>query len=179
MAADPARIAYWEDVLDREAPAGAKVGILWKSLVSNGARHRFFAPFADWEPVLKTPGVTFVNLQYGVSDEEVAHAAAAWGVNLWTPPGIDLKDDLEEVSALTCALDLVLAPANATSNIAAACGALVWFVSTPKAWPRLGQARHPFYPRTRAFVLERYGHWRPLLAAVADALGDWSAGAGN
>ncbi|MDQ0463919.1 Flp pilus assembly protein TadD [Caulobacter ginsengisoli] len=169
MRADPERVAYWKGVL-AEAPAGAKVGILWKSLVSTGARHRFFAPFEEWEAVLKTPGITFVNLQYGVSDEEVAFAAAEWGVNIWTPPGIDLKDDLDDLAALTCALDLVLAPSNATSNIAAACGAPVWIISVPGAWSRLGTERLPWYPQARVFLPPGFGDWLPVMDEIAQAL---------
>lgn len=169
MQADPERVAYWKGELAK-APAGAKVGILWKSLVSNGARHRFFAPFVEWEAALRTPGITFVNLQYGVSDEEVAYAREQWGVEIWTPPGIDLKDDLDEVAALTCALDLVLAPANATSNIAAACGASVWIISVPGAWSRLGTDRMPWYPQARIFLPPGFGQWLPVMDEIAGAL---------
>ncbi len=169
MCADPERIAYWKGVLE-QAPAGAKVGILWKSLVSNGARHRFFAPFEEWEAVIKTSGITFVNLQYGVSDEEVALAAERWDVNIWTPPGIDLKNDLDEVAALSCALDLVLAPANATSNIAAACGAPVWIISVPGAWSRCGTNRMPWYPQARIFLPPGFGDWLPVMDEIAQAL---------
>jgi tetratricopeptide (TPR) repeat protein len=177
MSADPARVDYWKGVL-AQAPAGAKVGILWKSLVSNGARHRFFAPFEEWEAALKTPGITFVNLQYGVSDEEVAFAAEQWGVNIWTPPGIDLKDDLDDVAALTCALDLVLAPSNATSNIAAACGAPVWIISVPGAWSRLGTDRLPWYPQARVFLPPGFGQWLPVMDEISEALSE-TFGAGT
>mgnify|MGYP006173858677 CR=1 FL=1 len=36
--------------------------------------------------------MTFVNLQYGDVEQEMAQAKAM-GVELWTPPGIDLKND--------------------------------------------------------------------------------------
>ena len=139
-------------VLAAEAPAGPKVGILWKSLKLDGARLRYFSPFDAWEPVLTTPGVTFVSLQYGDSEAETAQARQQLGVELWRPPGIDLKNDLDDVAALTCALDMVLGPANATTNIAAACGAPVWLISTPGAWPKLGTERYPWYPQARVFT---------------------------
>ena len=41
---------------------------------------------------------------------------AKFGVDLWTPPGIDLKNDLDDLAALTSALDLVIGPANATTQ---------------------------------------------------------------
>jgi spore coat polysaccharide biosynthesis protein SpsF len=67
-----------------------------------------------WRPVLEAPGVTFVNLQYGDCDEEIALAKAEFGVDIWQPPGIDLKQDLDDVAALCCAMDLIVGFSNAT-----------------------------------------------------------------
>ena len=41
-----------------------------------GARHRFYSPFAQWQPVLAVPGATFVNLQYGDCAAELEAAVA-------------------------------------------------------------------------------------------------------
>ena len=54
--------------------AGLKVGVLWTSLVIDSSRHLYFAPFDDWREVLQTPGITFVNLQYGDQSGAIAHA---------------------------------------------------------------------------------------------------------
>jgi tetratricopeptide (TPR) repeat protein len=170
LAADPARVAHWKQVLAAEAFRGPTVGILWKSLKLEGARLRYFSPFDAWRPVLTTPGITFVNLQYGDCEAEIAEARERLGVQLWRPPGIDLKADLDDVAALSCALDLVLGPANATSNIAAACGAPVWLISTPGAWPKLGTERYPWYPRMRVFTAPGSGQWDLVMNAVAAAL---------
>ena len=99
LQADPQRVAYWRDVLGGLGD-GRKVGLLWKSLKVSSQRSRFYAPFADWAPVLATPGVRFVNLQYGDCAAELAHARDVHGVEIWTPNGLDLKDDLDEVAAL-------------------------------------------------------------------------------
>ena len=135
----PARVAHWRGLLE-DLP-GAKVGLLWKSAVNRDSRHRWFSPFAQWEPILTQPGVTFVNLQYGDCSEEIAFVKETWGVDVWTPPGIDLKQDLDDVAALCCAMDLVLGFSNATLNIGAACGAPTWLISVPGAWTRLGTCR--------------------------------------
>jgi tetratricopeptide (TPR) repeat protein len=170
MTPDPARVAHWRAVL-AELP-GLKVGILWKSLKLDGARLREFSPFERWRGVLATPGVTFVNLQYGDCDAEIEQARALFGVNIWRPPGIDLKMDLDDLAALCVALDLVLGPANATSNIAGACGAPVWLISTPVAWPRLGTDRYPWYPKTRVFSTKAFGQWDGVMDEIAAALAE-------
>jgi len=120
--------------------------------------------------VLQTPGVTFVNLQYGDCDAELEAAHDLFGVDIWRPPGIDLKDDLEEVAALSCAMDVVLGPANATTSIAASCGAPLWMIIPPAAWPCHGTDRYVCYPRSRGFVAAGYGQWDEVIYRVATAL---------
>ncbi len=169
LTADPARIAHWQAVL-RQAPTGPKIGLLWKSLKMVGARNNAFSPFALWAPILQTPGICLVNFQYGECDEELAWARSELGIEIWQPPGIDLKNDLDDVAALSCALDLTIGFANATTNIAAACGNPVWLISPPDAWPRLGTKHMPWYPTAEVFVCEQPGDWAPTMAEVAAKL---------
>jgi tetratricopeptide (TPR) repeat protein len=170
---DPERVAHWKKVLE-DAPPGPKVGLLWKSLKLNAERARLFSPFELWEPVLKTPGVSFINLQYGECDEEIAYAREQLGVEIWTPPGIDLKKDLDDVAALSCALDLVIGFSNATINLAGACGAPIWILTGAASWTRLGSDHSPWYPQARCFIAPNYDDWTPVMAEVADALADFA-----
>jgi tetratricopeptide (TPR) repeat protein len=174
LSADPTRVAHWRNVLAK-APGGLKVGLLWKSAVNKDSRHRYYASFADWAPVFAQKGVTFVNLQYGDCAEEFATAKRDFGVDIWQPPGIDLKQDLDDVAALCCALDLVIGFANATLNIAAACGVPNMLVSVPGAWTRLGTMTLPWYPQTRVFLPPSFGEWEPAMKELADAVGGFAA----
>jgi hypothetical protein len=166
---DPVRVAHWREVL-KTAPAGRKVGILWKSMKLDGTRWQQFSPFQQWAPVLRTPGICFVNLQYGDCSQELALARAELGVDIWTPPGIDLKQDLDDLAALSCALDLTIGFANATSNIAAACGAPIWLIAVPGAWVQCGTDGYPWYPQARTFAPARLGEWDEVMAQVAGLL---------
>ncbi|WP_372707099.1 tetratricopeptide repeat protein [Brevundimonas sp.] len=168
---DPDRVAHWRGELAL-AGAGPKIGVVWKSLRLEGMRLRYFAPFDLWRPVLTTPGAVFVNLQYGDVAAEI-ETAKANGISLWTPPGIDLKDDLDDLAALTCALDLMVGPPNATVNIGAACGVPWWAFSTPDDWQRFGTDRFPCYPSTRIFPIEGFGEWEGAMARVGAALDGW------
>jgi tetratricopeptide (TPR) repeat protein len=167
---DPGRVAHWKREMAGALPGGPKVGLLWTSLIINASRFRYFPQFEAWKPVLQTPGAAFVNLQYGDCAAELAHARDVFGVEVWDPPGIDLKRDLDDLAALCCAMDAIVGPSNATSNIAAGCGAPVWLVSTPGSWPRLGTDYYPWYPQVRAFVAPALGVWEPVMAEVAQAL---------
>ncbi len=168
LTADPARVAHWRDML-AAAPAGPKVGLLWKSMTAKGARHRWFSPFELWGPVLRTPGICLVNLQYGDCEAELAHAKSQ-GIDIWVPPGIDLKQDLDDVAALTCALDLTIGFSNATLNLAGACGAPVWLVTPRAAWTQLGTDRYPWYPQARVFTPTTYADWEEVMGGMAVAL---------
>ena len=119
------------------------------------------------------PGVTFVNLQYGDCSAELEAARRDLGVEIWNPPGIDLKQDLDDVAALCRAMDLVMGPSNATSCLAGAGGAPLWLLSTPGAWPMLGTARYPWYPQARVFLPPTLGQWEPAMTAMAEALSEW------
>jgi hypothetical protein len=169
LVADPERVTYWRQQLEA-APKGPKVGLLWKSLKLNGERARQFSPFDLWRPILETPGITFVNLQYGDCAEEIAHAKSEFGVDIWQPEGIDLKQDLDDVAALCCAMDLTIGFSNATMNLGAACGAPIWQISGAASWTRLGTERLPWYPQIRCFSSSDYFDWQPTMAQVSDAL---------
>jgi tetratricopeptide (TPR) repeat protein len=167
--ADPARVAHWRAELEK-APKGPKIGLLWKSLKLNGERARQFSPFMLWRPVLETPGVTFVNLQYGDCGEEIALAKAEFGVDIWQPPGIDLKQDLDDVAALSCAMDLIVGFSNATTNLGGACGAPIWMLTGASSWTRLGAKTWPWYPQTRCFITPDFNDWNPTMNEVGEAL---------
>ena len=167
---DPERVAHWREVLKQAGP-GPHVGVLWKSIKMGGSRARGYSPFALWKPILETPGVRFVNLQYGDTTEELA-AAKAQGFDIWTPPGIDLKLDLDDLAALCVALDVVMGPSTATTNIAAAAGARVWISTGPGSWTRFGSDQFPAYPSARIFHAQDFGKWEPVMQEMADALGE-------
>lgn len=164
---DPARVAHWKAELEKLGP-GLKIGLHWKSLVLTGVRARYFSSFERWKPVLTAPGCVMVNLQCGDVTDDLAAAEAA-GVEIWTPP-INLKDDLDDLAALSCALDLVVGPGIAGTNIAAAAGARTWLIHAPDDWHLLATDRYPFYPRVRTFATGGFDGWPRAIAEVRAAL---------
>jgi Flp pilus assembly protein TadD len=164
---DPARVARWRDWLGDGPPA---VGVTWRSGKVGGDRRRLYPPADAWAPLLRTRGVRIVNLQYGDADDELAAFRAATGVEILQPPGLDLRDQLDDLAALCLALDLVVAVGNATAALAGACGAPLALVSPRAAWTSLGTDACPWYPQARVLSPPRPGDWRaPLEAAAAAA----------
>ncbi|CAN7391658.1 tetratricopeptide repeat protein [Phenylobacterium sp. LjRoot164] len=174
MKPDPARVQHWRDKL--ATLPGLKVGVLWTSLVIDSSRHLYFAPFDNWRAVLQTPGVTFVNLQYGDQSQAIAHAREAFGVEMHQPSGIDLRNDLDDVAALSAALDLVVGFSNATFNLAAASGAPAWLIAVESAWTRLGTDHYPWYSQVRAYSPENPGDWTSVMAEIAADLSEAANG---
>lgn len=164
---DADKVAYWKAELEKLG-AGLKVGLHWKSLVLTGSRARYFSSFERWKPVLTTPGALMVNLQCGDVSEDLAQAEAA-GVTIWTPP-INLKDDLEDVAALSAALDLVVGPGIAGTNLAAAVGGATWMITAPDDWHYLATDKYPFYPHVRFFRRDSFGDWEGVIARIRTAL---------
>lgn len=168
MIPDPERVARWRGELAALGD-GFKVGLHWKSLVLKGVRSRYFSPFDQWRPVLTTPGCVMVNLQCGDTAVELAQADVE-GLRIWTPP-INLKDDLEDVAALSVALDLVIGPGIAGTNIAAAVGANTWMIQAPDDWHLLGTGEtYPFYPRMRGWAAGSFGRWDGVMTEMAAEL---------
>lgn len=167
LTADPDKVARWKGELETLGP-GFKVGLHWKSLILTGVRARYFSSFERWRPVLTTPGCVMVNLQCGDVSEDLAAAEAA-GVRIWTPP-MNLKDDLDDLAAISCALDLVIGPGIAGTNLAAASGARTWLIHAPDDWHLLGTDRYPFYPRVRTFATGGFDGWPRAIAEVRAAL---------
>lgn len=167
LVADPDKVAFWKAELETLGP-GLKVGLHWKSLVLTGSRARYFSSFQRWEPVLTTPGAVMVNLQCGDVSDDLAAAEAA-GVSIWTPP-INLKDDLEDVAALSAALDLVIGPGIAGTNLAAAVGGTAWMITAPDDWHFLATDKYPFYPHLRFFRRDGFDDWEGAIARIRAAL---------
>ena len=168
---DMERVTHWSNVLADLGP-GLKAGVLWKSQLMSVSRSKYFSPFDAWKPVLQTPGVTWINLQYGDCNDELDKAKAEFDVDIHVLPGIDLKNDLDDLAALTKALDLVAGPMNATTNIAGAVGTDIWLAWSKTAWTMLGRGELLWYPNTRLFAPEDVSDWTVAMANMAQALSE-------
>jgi tetratricopeptide (TPR) repeat protein len=172
---DPARVADFRRKL--AALPGRTVGLCWRSMMLGAKRAKYFSPIDGWAPVLRTPGISFVNLQYGDCAEELARAAGQFGVTVHCIEGLDLKDDIDGAAALCAALDLVISAPTAAAATAASVGTETWFVTAQRTWPQLGTAEYPWYARTRVFWPQTFGDWAGLMPEISDELEVWASGA--
>lgn len=165
---DPARVAHWRSWLGEAQPA---VGVSWRSGKLTGERARFYPALAQWAQVLQIPGARFVNLQYGDCADDLARLGEISGVEIRHPPGLDIKNDLDDLAALCVALRGVVSVQNATAALAGACGAEVAFVVGPGSWTQLGEQDPPWYAHARLCATKDFGDWEPALRAAAVVVG--------
>jgi len=169
---DPARVAHWRSWLGAGAPA---VGITWRSGDLRGDRRRNYPSPDQWVSVLKTPGVRFVNLQYGDCAEDLRTFADLSGAEILAPPGLDIREDIDDLAALAAALDLVVSVGNATGALAGACGCPLVLIAGPSAWPRLGSDDYPWYPQARVLSAPTFREWEPVMQAAQSMVADLAA----
>lgn len=171
LKADPARVAAYRKELESKGK-GLFVGICWRSMMLSAKRAKYYSPLDAWKPIFQTPGVTFVNVQYGDVAEELKRVHEMFGVDVVEIDGLDLKDDIDGAAALSSALDLVISAPTAAAATAGSVGAKVWFLTAGRTWPQCGTDQYPWYADTKVFSPEKFGDWNALIPQVAAALSE-------
>src|SRR6185437_8900569 len=146
---------------------GPFVGVCWRSMMMTGKRGKYYSALDEWGPILKIPGVTFVNVQYGDCAHELVRAQDMHGVKIHTIPGLDLKQDIEGAAALSVALDLVISAPTAAAATSGSVGTDTWFLTAGRTWPQLGTEEFPWYRATKVLSPEKFGDWASLMPKVA------------
>jgi tetratricopeptide (TPR) repeat protein len=122
-------------------------------------------------PCLSLPGIDYVDLQYGDTQEERAALQAKHGIELHKQADIDNYDDVDQLASMISACDIVVTVSNTTAHLAAALGkpvivmlpnndALFWY------WHRDSHTT-PWYPTVRLFRRSDTGRWEDVIDAVA------------
>ncbi len=171
---DPARAAFWRDRLATLGP-GLRVGLSWRSQLVTAEREKSYTTLPQWAPILRTPGVQLINLQYDDCALALADARDRLGISIRSWPDLDLKNDFEGTAALMAGLDLVVSIPNSVGELAGALGRPTWRLHRgPGSWTMLGTDRRPWFPLMRIFEGDGSRDFGIVIAAVAAALADVS-----
>lgn len=162
---DAARRRYGSDRL--------RVGVAWYTASHNAGASRA-VPLALLEPLLRLPGVRFVDLQYGDHKAEVA-ALAARGIELFQDPTFDQMTDLEGFAGQVAAMDLVITIDNSTAHMAGALGVPCWvLLPKPAEWRwLLDRSDCLWWPSLKLFRQVRSGDWSAPLSRLQEAFTAW------
>ncbi|MFC5354869.1 tetratricopeptide repeat protein [Azospirillum himalayense] len=168
LLADPERLAVWWERL-AALGTGLRVGIAWRSQLMTTERKAAYITLEAFAPLFTIPGVVLVNLQYGDCAAEIAAAEARFGVTIHRWDDLNLKDDFEGAAALTANLDLVIAPAVSTGELAGALGVPAWRIGA-RDWTQLGAGVRPWYPTMRLFQPRPGETLETVMARIARTL---------
>jgi hypothetical protein len=118
---DPDRINFWSNRL-ASIGSGPYVGITWTSSLSNNEKNKKNSSISEWGPILKIPGITFINLQVKNFDDDLIKARNEFGVEIHNFKDLDQYDNIDDTSALLAALDMVISHCHAPYLISSAVG---------------------------------------------------------
>jgi tetratricopeptide (TPR) repeat protein len=174
---DPARLDHWRHYLDSFGKDRLRVGICWRSSYHNRARDlQYLAP--DEIGQCFDENFVLINLQYDHMKEETDLLEAVGrerGYEFATPPGIDLKDDLDDLTALCEACDIIVTPLISTAFMAGAVGTPTWVFrssDTGRIWQQLGAPFVPWFPSMRLFFRFPTDPWSETIDRMRAALND-------
>ena len=104
---DPIRVDYWKERL-KSLGKGPYIGICWKSSDMSPNRARNYASIDELSPVLSIPDVTFINLQYKDFKDDLVKVKDELGVTVHNFDDLDQFNNIDDVTALCAALDVVV-----------------------------------------------------------------------
>jgi hypothetical protein len=169
LRADAARVETWRQRLQPLGP-GRKLGLVWQAGRASTGRELRSIDLEELLPLLRLPGVSWVSLQHGLGAGALESFRAHTGAGLaqWN----EALADMDEMAALMCALDGVVAVCSTAVHLCGALGRPVW-VLTPYAptWRYLLEGETlPWYPSARLFRQPRPDSWHEPVARLAGEL---------
>ena len=168
---DLSRVNFWKERLNLLGK-GPFVGISWKSPFMTPARLPNYTQISDWAPVLTLPNVTFINLQCSDFGDDLASILDEFGTTVHHFDDFNHYDDLDDVAALSAALDIVVSVSTAVSTIAAGVGTptkmLHWRQS---AWNNI--LFTPPGPSVDVFERNTWEPWDYVFHSVAKDIADF------
>lgn len=146
------------------------VGISWHSK-SPSYRQKSMT-LIEFLPVLKIPGVTFVNLQYGDTLKEREAFAAKTNIQILNDDTVDQMLDIDLFAAQVAAMDMVVTISNTTAHFAGAIGIPTFLLleTSPIWYWMLDRDDSIWYPSMRLFRQTKRGVWNTVTKDVAKEL---------
>ena len=162
---DPIRVNYWRERLS-SLGNGPYVGISWKSSNMSPKRLLNYALISELSPVLSIPEVTFINLQPKDFEGDLSKIQNEFGVTVHNFDDLDHYDNLDEVAALSSALDIVLSTHNAVPILTAGIGTITKLASWQQSsWNNLLYSPHG--PSIDTFQRNTWEPWDNVFSLIA------------
>jgi tetratricopeptide (TPR) repeat protein len=166
LQADAASINKWKERLGEMGTARVKAGFFWRSGGDDRTFHSAYPALTDWQPILTRSDVDFISLQYGENQELLTREADRLGMNIHFPIDIDLFDGIDNIAALSAALDCFVGPVTTNCWLAAAVGTPVYVAGLPAEMLLMGTRNFPWLPKVSYIQRPPRGDWEPALKEI-------------
>ena len=167
------RNSFRADLEERFGKNRKFVGISWASDNPIIGKEKT-VPLGQWQTLLSSPGVTFINVQYGSAAMDTAVLPPELRRNIVTVNTVNLDGDLEDTLALLGALDEFVTSSNTTAHLAGAAGVQT-HVMVPRARARiwywfLEGSSGPWYAAVHLHRPNRAGTFEDAMGNIAKGL---------
>lgn len=150
--------------------AGTVCGISWRTSNPRASWNRSI-PLSQLMPLLRIPGIQFVNLQYGDVSQEISDMRSEHGISISSIPELDVFNDLDGLLALMDACDLVVTIDNITAHLAGAIGKRS-IVLVPQGAGRIWYWHDDdvsrWYPSVKLIHQDCVGQWDSAITSAAE-----------
>ncbi|MBC8337672.1 MAG: tetratricopeptide repeat protein [Alphaproteobacteria bacterium] len=155
----------------RDGGEDCLVGLAWISKSPHYAEQKSMTLDA-LEPLLRMPGVTFVDLQYGDTSEERQAFTDRTGIDILHDEDVDQMIDLDGFAAQVAALDMVVTISNTTAHMAGGLGVdtLLMLDTRPIWYWQRERGDSPWYPSLRLFRQQTAGNWSDVIGGMIEAV---------
>ena len=148
-------------------------GIAWKSKNEDFGQDKSIV-LESLLPILKLPHITFVNLQYGDTKEEIEALNKTYGIYINTIDEIDNFNDIDKLASLIDACDFVVTTSNVTVHLAGGLGKETYLM-TPFAQGRIwywheGDTKSIWYPSVNIHSQPSPDNWTNPIDDIAHIL---------
>lgn len=150
---DPKRVEECREWLESLGP-GTPCGLAWRSGKTDEGRSNYYTDPTDWIALMRTKNSTWINLQYTNVDDELADIHKKFGLTVHQMPGLDMKDDMEGVFALTSLMKFVVSSGSSVAEIANSQGIRTFFYGQGRHTVQLGQSYVPWSPNSKYYSIQ-------------------------
>ncbi|MGL4861345.1 MAG: glycosyltransferase family 9 protein, partial [Enterobacteriaceae bacterium] len=185
---EPQKVAQWQRYLPERQKGVLNIGLIWKGNPYHENDHfRSVAHLSLLSVILQLPGIQWVSLQKGESEQEwhacteqralpdeTDNPCAGYKTPLHFAPILlgNKIDDFSDTAAIMHSLDLIISVDTATAHLAGALAKPVWLLlPTCLDWRwQSNRQDSPWYPGMRLFRQLVHKNWHHPLVAMKETL---------
>jgi len=132
----------------------------------NATRLPNYAPISALAPLLMLPGATFINLQYKDYKKDLTTIQNDFGIRVNHFDDLDQFNDIDDVAALTAALDFVVSTKLIAPMISAGVGTITKLANwRHSSWSNI--LHNPVGPSIDIFEKNSWESWDAVFHAIA------------